>query len=249
MGLTFFLNGFVFATWVSRTPDVRASLGLDNGQLGLLLLSVAAGAVLALPTAGSAIQRFGTISVIRGAAVPGFSLGTVAGAGLGTLSTAIEIPPAGHIPISVLVSVAIVVRSARVFPPLDDARHSRPRPRRSALAAWREPRTVLIGVMVLALALTGGSANDWLAVALVDGYDAAHWVAVAGFGALVAAMTLGRWFGPVLLDRHGGVAVLWGTMAAAGIGVLLVVYGGHPAIVIPGIVCGDWGRRSASRWE
>jgi predicted MFS family arabinose efflux permease len=52
-------------------------------------------------------------------------------------------------------------------------------------------------------------------------------------------MTLGRWFGPVLLDRHGRVAVLWGTMVAAGVGVLMVVYGGHPGVVAPGIVL--WG--------
>ena len=32
--------------------------------------------------------------------------------------------------------------------------------------------------MVFALALTEGTANDWLALALIDGYDVAHWVGV-----------------------------------------------------------------------
>ena len=76
-------------------------------------------------------------------------------------------------------------------------------------SAWLEPRTLLIGVMVLALALTEGTANDWLALALQDGYDVARWLAVLGFGGFVAAMTLGRLVGPVLLDRYGRVPVLW----------------------------------------
>ena len=89
----------------------------------------------------------------------------------------------------------------------------------SALAAWLEPRTLLIGLMVLALALTEGTANDWLAVALIDGYDIPRWLGVAGFALFVTAMTAGRLVGPVLLDRYGRVPVLWATMAAAGVGV------------------------------
>jgi MFS family permease len=296
VGLTFFLNGFVFATWVSRIPDVRASLDLDNGQLGLLLLCLAAGSVLALPCAGAAINRLGTVTVIRGAGVlaaaglfllavaadgfgapaaaaaglfaygigtgvwdvamnvegadverrlgrtimprfhAGFSLGTVAGAAVGALCTAIGVAPRWHIPVAVVLSIALTVLSARAFPPVQADLTST---RGSALAAWREPTTLLIGLMVLALALTEGTANDWLAVALVDGYDAVHWVAVTGFAVFVASMTLGRWFGPALLDRHGRVPVLWATMAAAAAGVLLVVFGGHPAVVVAGIVL--WG--------
>ena len=51
--------------------------------------------------------------------------------------------------------------------------------------------------MVLAFTLAEGSANDWLALALVDGYDARHWVGVAGFALFVTAMTTGRLVGPV----------------------------------------------------
>jgi cyanate permease len=45
--------------------------------------------------------------------------------------------------------------------------------------------------------------------------------------------------GPVLLDRFGRVIVLWATMAAAGVGVLLIVYGGSAALVVLGIAL--WG--------
>ena len=34
--------------------------------------------------------------------------------------------------------------------------------------------------MVMAFALTEGAANDWLALAVIDGYDAPRWVGVGG---------------------------------------------------------------------
>jgi MFS family permease len=105
-------------------------------------------------------------------------------------------------------------------------------------AAWREPRTLLIGLMVLALALTEGAANDWLAIALVDGHDVADWKGVAGFAVFVSAMAAGRFLGGGLIDRFGRAATLWATMALAAAGVLLVVYGAG-ALVVAGIVL--WG--------
>ena len=38
------------------------------------------------------------------------------------------------------------------------------RPRRSPLAAWTEPRTLLIGLFVLCMAFTEGTGNDWLSL-------------------------------------------------------------------------------------
>ena len=67
----------------------------------------------------------------------------------------------------------------------------------------REPRTLLIGLMVLALALTEGTANDWLALALVDGYGVEPWVGVTGFAVFVWAMTAAAWRAR-LLDRSAG---------------------------------------------
>ena len=56
--------------------------------------------------------------------------------------------------------------------------------------AWREPRTLLVGLMVLGFAFTEGSANDWMAVAMVDGYGTVEAVGAMGFGVFVAAMTV-----------------------------------------------------------
>ena len=64
-------------------------------------------------------------------------------------------------------------------------------------------------------------------------------LAVLGFAWFVTAMTAGRLVGPLLLDRFGRVRVLYATVAMAGLGVLLTVLGGHPALVVPGIAL--WG--------
>ena len=97
--------------------------------------------------------------------------------------------------------------------------------------------------MVLSFAIVEGSANDWLALALIDGYAARHWVGVAGYSLFVTAMTTGRLLGPLLLDRFGRAPVLWGTSALAGLGVVLVVVGGSAPVVAAGIVL--WGLGAA----
>lgn len=298
VALSFFLNGFAFASWVSRIPEVREELSLSNGQLGLLLLALSAGSVLTLPTSGALIHRWGAARVVRagavastaglvvvalGAGVAGliplaaaglfvyglgtgswdvamnvegaaverrigrtimprfhaaFSLGTVTGALVGALTVAASLPIEVHLGVGALVVLAGGLASTAQFLPAVGQPAGDPAERRTAWAAWREPRTLLIGLMVFALAVTEGTANDWLAVALEDGHHVERWVAVAGFGLFVTAMTSGRLVGPPLLDRFGRLAVMWSTMAAAGGGVLLIVYGDRPLVVL-GIVM--WG--------
>jgi predicted MFS family arabinose efflux permease len=298
VGISFFLNGATFATWVARLPEIRHRLELSNGDLGLVLLAGSVAAIVGLTTAGKLIERRGAADAVRlgvlvstlgllgiaagavlldsaaavavalfvwglgmgvwdvamnveGAGVEHrlartimprfhamFSLGTVAGAGVGALTTRLDVPMLVVLPVAAVLFLAIVLGTTGAFLPreAEEVEHA---PKGMILAAWREPRTLLIGAMVLALALTEGAANDWLAIALVDGYDVAPWMGVAGFAVFVSAMTLGRLLGTGLLDRFGRVATLWGTMALAAVGVVLVVYGEHPALVVGGIVL--WG--------
>lgn len=56
----FFLNGMVLASWVPHIPAVKAQHALSDGQLGLVLLSMAVGSVLTLPCAGWLASRFGS---------------------------------------------------------------------------------------------------------------------------------------------------------------------------------------------
>ena len=55
----FFGAGFIFASWASRIPQVRDGLELSPGSLGLLLLSIAAGSLIAMPLAGMVVARAG----------------------------------------------------------------------------------------------------------------------------------------------------------------------------------------------
>src|SRR5712692_9593059 len=56
----FFINGMVLASWVPHLPAVKAQHAISDGQLGIVLLSMAVGSVLALPLAGWLIGRFGS---------------------------------------------------------------------------------------------------------------------------------------------------------------------------------------------
>jgi predicted MFS family arabinose efflux permease len=109
--------------------------------------------------------------------------------------------------------------------------------------AWREPRILLIGLMTLGFAFAEGSANDWLAVALVDGFGADNAVGAAGFAVFVAAMTVGRLFGGALLERWGRVVVLRAGAGVALAGLALVLVGGHVAVAFAGAVL--WGLGAA----
>ena len=61
----FAVNGFLFATWLSRLPAIRDDLELSPQRLGLVLLAASAGAVTALPASGPLVARLGPATTIR----------------------------------------------------------------------------------------------------------------------------------------------------------------------------------------
>ncbi len=58
--IIFFLNGFVHANYFSRLPRIQDQFGIDNGVVGLVLLSSSVGALLAMPFTGWLIIRNGS---------------------------------------------------------------------------------------------------------------------------------------------------------------------------------------------
>jgi len=56
----FILDGFVFASWVVRVPDIKAQVGASASSLGLALLGVSAGAVVTMIVTGRLCRRFGS---------------------------------------------------------------------------------------------------------------------------------------------------------------------------------------------
>lgn len=61
---------------------------------------------------------------------------------------------------------------------------------------------------MMCFGLTEGVANDWLALGVADGYHVDNAVGAVAFGVFVAAMTIGRSVGPVLIDRSDRLPVL-----------------------------------------
>ena len=257
--VAFAVNGFAFASWASRIPQVQERLGLDPSELGLLLFAIAAGAVIALPSSGPVVGRFGSRRAVAATAVlggaglvtvaagyeigvapvvvglfmfgfangtwdvsmnvqgaiverglgraimprfhAGFSLGTVAGALVGAAMVALDIGVTPHLlVVGVAVAASGAVRGPSASSPTSDE-PSGSSATQDSLTAWREPRTLLIGVFVLAFAFSEGAGNDWISVAVIDDYGADPRVGTLAFAAFLAAMTGGRWVGPCAARR------------------------------------------------
>ncbi|TLM83901.1 MFS transporter [Pseudarthrobacter sp. NamE2] len=94
-------------------------------------------------------------------------------------------------------------------------------------SAWRDSRTVLIGIVVLGATLTEGAGNDWIAKASVDGIGTTESTGALMFALFVLAMTAMRFLGGRVIDKYGRVAVLRASMAAAAAGLGLFVLAGN----------------------
>jgi hypothetical protein len=299
----FGLNGLAVASWFARVPAARDALELTAGQLGLLLLGLSAGAVVAMPVAGVIVRAVGPARSVTGSTVvlalglgfvgvaiadglgpvpvglglfavgigtglcdvamnveaanverrlgrtimPRFhaawSVGTVVGAVLGAAAARTGLPLAVHLG---LVAVAVgcgTAAAARTFLTRGPDQVRPAEPRVSVLRAWLEPRTLLIGLFVLIMAFTEGTANDWLAVATMDGYEVSAALGAVMFAIFVAAMTAGRSVGTIALDRWGRVPVLLASTMLAAAGALITVLAGRLPLAVLGVVL--WGLGAA----
>jgi MFS family permease len=291
----FVASGLAFASWAARIPQIRDQLGLTPATLGLVLLSVSAGCVTALPLSGPVVARFGSRRMVAAAAVlfglgmaivaagtligvatvvaglvmlgvataawdvamnlqgtvlerrlgrsmmsrlhAGFSVGTVLGALIGTVMVALRVPVSLHLAAVAIVVPVAVPMAARRF--LDDGMPAT-RTRR-AFTAWRERRTVLLGLFVLAFTFAEGAGMDWISLAAIDGHRTAAWAGTLVFAVFLAAMTAGRWFGPGLLDRHGRVPVVRILTVTGCAGTVLFVVAPAAPLAFLGALLWGWG--------
>ena len=75
--IAFIVNGFIFASWAARIPQVRDGLRVSPGVLGLILLSVAVGSTIATPLSGLVITWLGdsrTVAVMSLTAAAGMAI-------------------------------------------------------------------------------------------------------------------------------------------------------------------------------
>ena len=243
---------------VQRVGPARAVfLGSASVVLGLLALATgtAIGSVLlagfGLVLAGMGNSTWDVAMNVEGADVErrlgrtvmprfhaGFSLGTVVGAGFSASLAALGVSLAAQLYLTAVATAAVMVVMVRRFLPYT-ALPAAERRSISALQAWKNPRTLLIGLIMLGFGFTEGAANNWFAISLVDGYHASETVGAIGFGTFVTAMTLSRMFGGVAIERWGRVIVLRLTAASAAVGLLLVAVDvGVPLALLGAILWG-----------
>ncbi|WP_403021775.1 MFS transporter [Salinibacterium sp. GXW1014] len=177
-----------------------------------------------------------------------FSGGTMLGAGVGALGELLRVPILTQAIVVAAIIVIAGVTSVRFVQHEsvgdDPADADEPKGTwRDRLSIWRDRRTLLIGVIVLGMALAEGSANDWLALAMVEGHGVDRASGALIFGVFVTAMTVGRLAGVRLLDRFGRVPVLRGSALLAIAGLLIVIFVPVPWIAVVGVVM--WGLGSA----
>jgi MFS family permease len=63
VSLVFLINGIAGANWFVRIPAIQDRLDLSTASLGLLLLGLPSGAVMAMPLAGGLVARLGSRTV------------------------------------------------------------------------------------------------------------------------------------------------------------------------------------------
>lgn len=217
-------------------------VGLPLLVAGLFVFGFSNGAWdVAMNVHGAAVERrLGRAIMPRFHA--GWSIGTVCGAVVGAIAVAVHIPVTAHLAAIAVVVAYVVPRATRHFlptsetsPPAEpgqDVRQTGGAPakdgnggRPSPLGAWLEPRTLAIGVFVLAFAFAEGTANDWTSIAAIDGYHLQPAVGTLTLATFLASMTAGRWLCPGLLDRYGRAPVVRCLALTAIIGVVLFVFG------------------------
>lgn len=189
-----------------------------------------------------------------------FSGGTILGAALGAAAEYAGISIAVHLGVIGAGMIATVLVAVRYLQPdpaaalataeeaaadqaILDAGGSATSGWRSRFSIWRDRRTMLIGLIVLGMAFAEGSANDWLALAMVDGHGVDNATGALIFGIFVTAMTVGRILGVYVLDKFGRVPVLRVSAALAGVGLVTVIFAPMPWLACVGVVL--WGLGSA----
>ncbi|MDA2980153.1 MAG: MFS transporter [Actinomycetota bacterium] len=263
------VSGLVFSShiiaWIGQRNTILffgllGLVGLAGIGIGSSWVSSYALTVVAIICAGAGNGIADVAMNVEGAAVekavnrnimPWFhafwSLGTVAGAGLSALMSFLGVGIAPHTIVMALVMAPVLWIVSRVITNDRGSVNEEGVEQRSTLAerlrVWKEPRTLAIGIIALGMAFAEGSANDWLALAIVDGRDQTNAVGALWFGFFTLGMLAGRIGGVYLLDKFGRVPVLQWSAAMAIAGLALVILVEQP--VLSGLGALMWGLGSS----
>ncbi|MGW1209034.1 MFS transporter [Streptomyces sp. NPDC002499] len=205
--------------WWSSAPVVMAGLFLFGAGMG--------GGEVAVNVDGADVEQITGRTVLP--TLHGFfSLGTVVGASLGIVCTAVGFPVQWHLGAIALVTAAMFAYALRAIPhavgktPTTKQTGTAERPQRPAV--WKDRRLLLIGGIILTMALAEGAANDWLPLLMVDGHDMDPALGSAVYTGFAAAMTIGRFGGGFFINRYGRTPVVRASAISAALGLSGVIF-------------------------
>nr|WP_313896115.1 MFS transporter [Streptomyces sp. YIM 98790] len=213
--------GALLALSVALPAHTHSALALG---LVLLVFGVGFGAM----NVGANSAAVDLVAALRRPVMPGFhaafSLGGMAGAGLGGL-VAGELSAAWHLGLLALAGLLIALAAGRVL-----LAHPAPAPDGAGQPAGAAPapasrphRAAVYGLGFIALctAYGEGALADWSALHLRESLGASEGVAAAGYAVFALAMTVGRLTGTALLARLGETRALVAGGTAGAVGMLL----------------------------
>ncbi|MBB4351715.1 MFS transporter [Aliirhizobium cellulosilyticum] len=221
-----------FGTWSSAAIAVAVGLGQFGLGMGLAEIAINIDGALVEKQSGKPLMH-----ALHGC----FSFGTVCGAIIGLAANTVALPAEWH-----LLAVAILIAPALVYfiryIPAGEATTAPETAQHEAASndrSWRDPRLMAIAVIVLAMALAEGAANDWLPLLMVDEHGFSQVAGSLVFLFFASAMTIGRFTGGFFLSRFGRVAVIRASALLGALGLTLVIFSHHP--VLAGLSVLLWG--------
>ncbi|WP_299541579.1 MFS transporter [uncultured Streptomyces sp.] len=216
--------GVLLPLTIALPAQTRSALSLG---LVLLLFGAAYGGMNV--AANSAAVEL--VTTLRRPVMPSFhaafSLGGMAGAGLGGL-VASRLSPGTHLFALAAVGLAVTAAvgplllrhaAAAIGPAAPEPSGTAPQPRRIPPHVRRI--VVLFGVIALCTAYGEGALAEWGALHLSQDLHAGAGVAAAGYSVFALAMAIGRLSGTALLERLGQTRTLVAGGAIASAGMLL----------------------------
>ncbi|MED1749217.1 MULTISPECIES: MFS transporter [Bacillus] len=154
-----------------------------------------------------------------------FSIGTLIGAGAGILFIHLGVSVLIHLLIIAILFFLSILICTRFIPHGTGKDHLEKQTKTvdGSHAAWLNKRTISLAMIALCLAFVEGSANDWIPLAMVDGYQVSHSISTVIYALFLCGMISGRLISGRLIDRFGRVLLLRVAIFSAAAGLLLVI--------------------------
>lgn len=242
------MSGILCLAWLAKRPGACkvTHTTISCAVLGMAILSVvlrlhpvwffAFG--LSVPGASSGMVEVATdvegvaveremnktvLSVMHGFYNPG----TSAGAGVGVMLTAFNVPATAHILPTAMVATTPILIAIKAIPN-DTGKNAADNSRsgEKGSSSYRDIQLLLIGVVALATALTEGFVNDRLLLLMVDGHGFSPISGSLICAGLMLGMAVGRSTDGWSIGRYSRVAAVCVSALMGALGISLVIFAG-----------------------